>query len=79
MHLSVSPDVAQNQDTDHKTDENGQSPQAGNGDLVHPAGILGHIHRPYFICEGFYHRGHKEADDQRRQQGEGHVGDQLVV
>ena len=80
LHLAVPPpDAAQDEDADHKANEDGQAPQAGDGDLVHPAGVLRHVHRPHLVGEGFYHGGHQEADDQRRQKGEGHIGNQPVI
>ena len=79
LHLAVSPDVSQNEDADHKADEDGQAPQQGDGVVVHTAVVLGYVHRAHLVGEGLNHGGHEEADDQRRQQGEGHVGNQPVI
>ena len=57
-------DLRKEQDADHKADEDGQAAQPGDGDLVHPAGVLGDIDGAHLIGKRLDHRRHQKADHQ---------------
>ena len=49
--------VHKQQNADDETQKNSQSPQPGDGDMVHPAVILGDIYRPHLISKRLHDGG----------------------
>ena len=71
-------DLHKQQDADHEADKDGQSPQPGDGSLVHPAGVLGYVDGPHLVSKSLDDGRHQKADDQRHQQRQQRIGDQPV-
>lgn len=65
-------DLHEDQRADEKAQENGQPAHAGDGVVVHPAVVLGHVHRAHLLGQDLHHRSENKSDNQRHAQRGGH-------
>ncbi|MPM44429.1 hypothetical protein SDC9_91107 [bioreactor metagenome] len=71
--------LREQQNAHNKAQKNGQSAQPRNGNMVHPAVVLGNVHCPHLVGEGLYDGRRQKADHQRHKQGQKHPGKQMRI
>ena len=79
LHLGIQPDIHEQQDAGHESGKDGQAAQPGDGLMVHPPLVLGHVDGAHLVSKALYHRGHQKADHQCRQQSQRHRRHQLHI
>ena len=71
--------IGEGQHGHHKAHKNRQAAQPGDGVVMHPALVLGYVHRADFHCQPFHHRRQGKAQGQGHHQGEDYREDACPI